>query len=352
VLSFLLSLPDEPYKSRERTAAFLTDLDANLRALPGVVAVAASSALPPDLLAFSNNYVVEGQVPDTPGRDDVADWNLITPDYFNTLRIGITRGRAFGATDRDGTPSLAIVNEAFVHRHYPDGHAIGKRLKAGEWDASDPWTTIVGVVRDVPYENGVWGGAHPMVYVPFAQATWYRSPFVVIRTAGDPLLLAPSVRDAVRRIDPRLPLRDLKTLSEELDQSTAVPRFRTALFTALGALALMLAVTGIYGVMAYHVSRRRRETAIRRALGASGGQVVGTTLGAGMRIALAGILVGVAGAVLTARSLSSLLYRVEPHDPAVMAGSAGLVALAALAACLVPAVRATRIDPATLLRDE
>jgi putative ABC transport system permease protein len=352
VLSFLISLPPEPYKDPDRTGIFVTDLDSRLRALPGVTAVAESSSLPPDLLTFSNNYSVEGATTDTAGTGGVAEWNMVSPDYFRALGIALVGGRVFEQSDRAGSPSVALVNEAFVRRHYPDGRALGKRLKGGDWDPRGPWTTIVGVVRDVPYERGVWGGAHPMVYTALAQNFWYGSPYVVIKSGGDPSALVPAIRSVVARLDSRVPLRDVATMSDVLRRSTTVPRFRGALFSILGGLALALAATGTYGVMAYHVSRRRRETAIRRALGASVGQVVGMVLGSGMRLAFAGVVLGAIGALLGTRSLSSLLFHVEPRDPSVFLASAALVSLSALVACTLPALRAGKTDPAAILRDE
>jgi predicted permease len=282
----------------------------------------------------------------------VAEWNVISADYFRALGIQVTRGRAFGAADRPGAPRVAIVNDAFVHRHYPDGNALGKRLKGGEWNPQEPWTTIVGVVRDVPYAAGVWSGSTATVYTAYAQNLWLRSPYVVVRSGGDPSRLIATVRDTLAAIDSRVPLRDVATMSERVHRSTAIPRFRGLLFSLFGGLALALAVTGIYGVMAYHVNQRRRETAIRRALGATSGQVVSTTLGAGLRLAALGIAIGTAGAMALTRSLSALLYHVDPRDPGVIASVAAVLAIAAVMACAVPAVRAAAIDPASILRDE
>jgi putative ABC transport system permease protein len=204
----------------------------------------------------------------------------------------------------------------------------------------------------VPYENGAWGGANPMVYVALSQNLWLQSPYIVIQSNGNPAAFVPAVRGAVASLDSRVPLRDVATMTERLHRSTAVARFRGLLFSALGTLALLLAVTGIYGVMAYHVSQRRRETAIRRALGARGGQIVGTTLVAGLRLAFAGIALGAVGAVAVTRSLLALLYQVDPHDPTILGAGAALLATTALIACAWPAVRAVRVDPSTLLREE
>jgi putative ABC transport system permease protein len=191
-----------------------------------------------------------------------------------------------------------------------------------------------------------------MVYEPYLQNRWYRSPYFAVRTSGDPSQLVPAIRSALREIDPRLPLRDVSTLDDEVARSTSVPRLRGGLFAALGIFALALAATGVYGVMAYHVSRRRRDMAIRRALGASAKQVLTSTLGMGLRMIAAGVVIGTVAALATARSLSSMLYRVDPHDPAVLVTAACVVMIPAILACLVPAVRAAQVDPATLLRDE
>jgi putative ABC transport system permease protein len=350
LLSFRLALPDQPYENADRTRTLLVDLDARLHALPGVTAVAYAMSLPPDLLEISNNYTLEGAAPGAAGASGVADWNVISADFFTTMGIRVTRGRRFEETDREGAPLVTIVNESFVRRHYPHGGAIGQRLKGGEWDAAGPWTTIVGVAADVPY-SGVWGGASPTVYTAYAQNLWLQSPYVIIK-AAEPSGLVQDVRRIVGALDSRVPLRNVATMNERLRLSTATPRFRGLLFSSLGGLALMLAVTGLYGVMAYHVRQKRRETAIRRALGARTGQVVRSTLGAGLRLALAGIVLGTGGALAASRSLSALLYHVDPGDPGVLIGMATLLVAAAALACAVPALRAAQIDPATILRDE
>jgi predicted permease len=352
LLTFLINLPDEPYGKPQRAFEFLNTLQTRIVALPGVTRVSGSSSLPPDLLTFSNNYIPEGALPDTAGKGDVADWNIVTTSYFDTLKIAIVQGRGFDDHDVSGSPTVAVVNESFVRRHYPDGRALGKRFKTGDWDSTQPWTTIVGVARDVPYESGLWGGTQPMIYSAYLQSASYQSPYIAVRSAGDPARVVPAIRRMLREMDPRLPLQDVATMDELLYRSTMVPRLRGSLFAVLGMFALALAATGIYGVMAYHVSRGRRDTAIRRALGASRGQVLGATLVMGLRIVVVGVLIGCVAALATARNLASMLYQVDPRDPAVIVSATAVVIVTAFAACLVPAVRAARIDPATLLREE
>jgi putative ABC transport system permease protein len=350
--TFRLSLPDDPYNDENRLESFLTLLEGRLRGLPGVSSVAFSIALPPDLLVLSNNYTIEGATPGGPGANGVAEWNVVSDDFFTTMGIGMLAGRNFTNQDRRQAPEVAIVNQAFVRRHYPDGTALGQRFKGGDWSATDPWTTIVGVVGDVPYANGVWAGADATIYRPYAQNLWVQSPYVVLKAEGEPSGLIRMAEEAVKSIDARLPLRDAAPMNERLARSVTEPRLRMLLFAMIAGLALALSIVGIYGVMAYHVNQRRRETAIRRALGARVGEVVGATLTMGLKLTLAGVVLGTGAAILLTRALSAMLYHVSPRDPTSLATVVALLACAALVACVVPAVRSARIDPAVVLRDE
>lgn len=351
VVTFRLSLPDNAYNP-ERTGRFLKDLESRLRDIPQVSSVAFAGSLPPNNLYYTNNYTLEGQTSNAPGTAGVAEYVEASPTYFDAMGIRLLQGRQFDVSDRQDSPRVAIVNSTFARRHFPGVSPIGKRLKGGEWNATAPWTTIVGVAADVPYENGVWGGAGPTVYQPIEQNLWQSSPYVVVKAEGDAQALVPSLRAAVRAIDPALPLRDVATMDGRLRTSTLAPRFRSWLALALAGVALALAVTGIYGVMTYHVTERRRETAIRRALGAPGGRIVGEVMRSGLLIAAIGIAIGLAGALGASRSLSSLLYQVKADDPAVLGAGAAILAAAATLACFIPAARAARVDPMMILRDE
>jgi len=351
VLTFRLVLPSEPYEDGGRLSAFTSMMDDKLRALPGVQRTGVAAFLPVAPGAWTNNYHIEGPQVGTRGTGGVAEWNVVSGDYFAAMGIRLTRGRTFGALDRAGARRTAVVNQTFAQRHFAGRDVIGKHLKGGNWDEQEPWTTIVGVVDDVPYEKGLWGGSGETVYTAFAQ-NFLQSFYVVVKAGAEPSGLAPAVGGIVTSLDRRVPLRDVTTMNQRLHRATAAPRFRGWLFSLLGALALVIAVTGIYGVMAYHVSQRRRETAIRRALGARSDQVIRATLVSGLQLAGAGILVGAVGAALMGQSLSALLYRVEPRDPGAIAGIAALLAVSAMVACAIPAWRAGSVDPATILRDE
>ena len=352
VLSFKLALPDRPYDDEAKLAAFVDTLTSRLRAIPGVSRVAYASSLPPNLLEFTNNYTLEGRGRDGAGPSGVSEWNIVSPEFFEALKITVTRGRPFAPADLPASPVVGLVNESFARQHFQGLDPIGKRLKGGDWDPKSPWTTIVGVVRDVPYAGGVWGGSHPMVYQAFSQSPWLQNPYVLIRLAGDPASAVAAVRSAVIGTDPNVPLRDVAMMPERVRRSTTIPRFRGLLFSFFAVLALALALTGIYGIMAHHVHQRRRETAIRRALGATSGRMLISTLAAGMRLTVIGIVVGTVAAIAVTRSMAALLYRVDPRDPGILGAVAILLLGAAAIACLIPAWRAASVDPAVVLRDE
>ena len=354
VLTFRLALPDEAYpdSATDKLAAFLGELKGRIAALPGVSDVAFSNSLPPDQLQMSNNYTVEGSVPESAAAPDVAGWILASEAYFDALQIPVLQGRAFTPEDRDGAPGVIVVNEAFVRRHSPGEEPLGKRLKGGDWDADSPWLTIVGVAGDVPYDGGVWAGSEPTVYTAYAQNLWATSPFVVVRADGDPLTLVAAVRDIVQSIDRMLPLRDVATMRQRLYDSAAAPRLRGRLFMLLAVVALALAVNGVFGVLAYDVNQHRHDIAVKRALGATSWAVVASVVRSGLQLVAAGAVLGVAGGIIAGRLLAGMLYGVSPHDLQVVSASVFAVATAAFFACLLPARNAARIDPMKVLRQE
>jgi predicted permease len=350
--SFRLTLPDDPYSDPATRASFLERLEQGLRAHPGVQDVAFAMALPPNLLQMSNNYTLQGRVGGGPRGNGVAEWNVVSPAYFSTLGIRLVEGRWFSEGDRATAPRVAIVNESFAQRHYPDGGAIGSHLKSGEWDPNAPWTTIVGIAADVPYGKGLWGGADATVYVPQAQTPWLQSFYVVMEAGPQPAQAVQGVQQVVRSLDARLPLRDPATMEQRLRDSTIEPRLRSLVYALIGGLALALAMTGVYGVMAYQVNLRRHEMAIRRALGATARDVVAGVLTSGVRLIVAGLIVGTAGALAFARTLAAVLFQVAPGDPGSYAAVALVLSGAALLACGIPALRTAAIEPAAVLRDD
>jgi len=352
LLTWRIDLPEETYEDSRSWVVFFHRLEESLKSLPGVVGVGFSTSLPPDQLRMTNNYNVEGQGPGLGGQDQTAEWMLANEGYFATLGIPIVNGRTFTAADSPGGVSSAVVNEAFARRHFPDGDAIGARFQGGNYDPNGNWLTIVGVVGDVPYASGAAGGTAPTVYTPFLQNPW-RGLYTSVRTSNsDPALLAPAVRKVVSDLDPRIPIRDLALMEERVRGSEAPARFRTLLFAILAVVGLVLATSGIYAVMEFSVSRRRREIAIRMALGADAARTLRGILLRGFRTSMLGLGLGLVGSLILTRSLRSVLYEVSPMDATTILGTATLLAAVALAATLGPAVSATRTDPADVLRDE
>ena len=353
VITFRIFLPDDPYNQPAEFDRVLTELEGRLGAIPGVQDVGFTSSLPPDRLAMTNNYVVEGEDLDPAGYQPTAEWVLASPGYFDALRIRRVRGRSIRESDRLGDPGIVVVNEAFVQRHFPNQDPIGRRLQSGNFDAEGEWLTIVGVVGDVVYESGAAGGVNPTVYGPLRQAPeWYRRFYATIKSSVDAESLVPALRQAVAEIEPRVPLRNVVTMDELVHQSTSAERFRSSLFTVLAFLALALAATGVYGVVSYSVTSRHRETAIQRALGASNARVFRGVLRQGVVLAALGTALGLAGAVVLSRFIRTLLFDVSATDLAVYAGAGSMMLAVAAAACLLPSYRASRTDPMAALREE
>ncbi|HEU4628384.1 MAG TPA: ABC transporter permease [Gemmatimonadaceae bacterium] len=350
VLVASVALPERRYAEEARIERFWDEVLARVSRLPGVTAASVSMSVPPDRLRMRNPYTPEGTAPSPGAAPPVAEELLVGADYFRTLGIPVLHGRSFTDADRDGAPEVAIVNETFARRHFA-GDAVGKWIQTGEPDPDAPRLTIVGVVADVKYA-GLDAEPAPTIYVPYPQHLWWRSMFLVARTRGEPLALAPALRAAVAEVDPQIPVEELYTMDGLLHDSVAAPRFRALLVGAFAGLALLLALTGIYGVLSYTITQQRRETAVRIALGAQPRGIVRLVLGSGMRLALAGIVVGTALAVAVMRLLRGLLFAVSPLDVPTFVLMALLLAGCAVVACALPALRAARADPIQALRAE
>jgi putative ABC transport system permease protein len=255
--------------------------------------------------------------------------------------------------DRDGpdaTPVL-VVNETMARRFWPDGGALGHRIRI--MSSTNPWRTIASVVRDVR-ERGYEPAQKPGVYLPYAQApdTWAIPEFLIVRTAGDPLNLAAAARRVVAAVDPAQPVSAVQSLDAIVDVDVADRRQQMALLGAFAALAVLLAAIGIYGMLSYGVAQRRREIGLRMALGASSASVMRLVVGRGLVLTAIGIAAGVAGGWGATRMMSTLLYGVTPGDPATFAIVTALLGLVGLVACALPALRATRVSPLQILRED
>ena len=349
VLTARLALPEEKYADLERAAQLYDQLLERLRARPSVLSAAAVSALPLSGDALSDGYVVEGHEPSRSGVAPITEYRMVSPGYFRTMSIRLLRGRDFQATDRGGQPLVAIVDETLARRFWPDGNAVGQRLR---FDWSQDWRTIVGVVA------GVKGGdlaesMGTLLYLPQGQAyEMYLQTNLVVRTAGDPASAAPLVRAEVRAVDPSLPVFGLRTMDDVVGQTLGERRLTNLLMGAFALLAALLAAVGVYGLMSLHVGSRTAEFGIRLALGAQRGALLRGVVLQALLLAGAGVAAGAVGAFLLSRTLASLLFEVSATDPIVFGVVALLLLGLAVLASWFPARRAMRVDPLVALRAE
>ncbi len=351
LLTMRVPLPARKYAEVEQAIKFNEELVRRVQTLPGVQTASVSSNLPLDNFIDSNNFDLESR-PTPPGQSqEVAENMGVGPDYFRTMGIPLLKGRYLSEQDVDGAPLVMVVSEAFARRHFPEGEAVGMRLKTGGCTECE-WTTVVGVVGDVK-DRGLATEVAPAMYVPFAQDPInIRMMNLVLRVEGDPTNLVSTVRREVNAIDPDLALSDIKTMEQMVSDSLGQSRYRGVLLSVFAAVALVLAAVGIYGVIAYAVSQRTREIGIRIALGARRRDIFRLVVGHGMVLSLVGVAVGVAASLMLSRFLSSLLYEVSSTDPATFTSVVIILMTVALLACSIPARRATRVDPMNALRHE
>ncbi len=349
LLSMTVNATGSAYKPVEkRNTLFRAALD-RVAAIPGVRVVSAINHLPLAGDQWTFPFLVEGQPLPKPEDIPGAIFRVVFPRYFETMRIRLVSGREFDEHDSASAPGVAVVNQAMARRFWPNIEPIGKRFRI---HVSDPWVTIVGVSRDS--EQSDWGApAANEYFFPYAQnpEDFQRYATFVVRTAGDPALLAPEIEKAVWSLDPDLPIAEVQTMDQVVNRAVWRPRFSATLLGGFAALALMLAGIGIYGVVSYGVSQRVREIGIRMALGARPADVLGGVLGEGATLAAAGSAIGIVGSLVLTRYLETLLYHVKSGDPRMLALSAATLAAIALVASWLPARRATRVDPASSLRE-
>ena len=338
------------YPDEARVAAFYRELLERIKATPGVESAALSSALPLNGGGFflGRAFLAEGR-PEPPAGTDVAgQWNVVSPDYFKTMGTRLIKGRDFDERDSATGNPVIIVNETFARRAFPNEDPLGKRVRS--WRDENKLREIVGVVADVRY-FGRDDELRGLVYVPHAQNTW-STMALNVRTQGDPAAMSGALRAQIKAVDKDLAIANLQTMTTVLNRSLAPRRASLLLLTVFAVIAALLAAIGIYGVLSYAVSQRVQEIGIRLALGARSGDVLRLVLRDGMRLALIGLVAGLAASFALMRGLASLLYEVSATDPLTFVLVAVLLTVIALFACWIPARRATRVDPMIALRCE
>ncbi len=351
ILTFNVSLPDVRYKS-EKQAQFYSDLLTRVRNLPGVQSASAVLPLPLSGDRFSISFQIEGR-PVSPKDEPSADMFVTEPNYFRTMGIPIVRGRDFEARDQHKTEPVIIVSETFARQFFPGEDPIGKGIHPGisTWDDEDSVTReIIGVAADIR-NRALNTEPKPAYYMPQSQIPFSQLS-VVVKTANDPHSLTGGVTRELRAMDPELPVFGVKTMEEYIASSVAAPRFNTTLLSIFAAVALVLTIIGLYGVMSYSVAQRTNEIGIRMALGAQTHDVLGLVFKDGIRMVVIGLVLGISGALALTRVLSTLLFGVTTKDPMTFIAIALLLSVVAMLACYLPAWRATRVNPLDALRCE
>ena len=356
VVTFSISAPDAKYSQYAERRRLVADLVERMKRVPGAQGTAVVTGLPLSNMMMRTWAHLVGTPPDKPSERKVTDVAMATPGYFSTMGIPIVAGRDFSDRDGSGAPVVSIVNQEFVRRYFPNENPIGKRIELG-WE-QDTATTggnmtlggeIVGVVGNVK-RRGLSEEVYPETYASYMQPT-FAAFSVVVRSTSDPSSVMAAIRAQVREVDRDLPISELRQLQELVASSVSRPRFYTMLLGVFASIALVLAAVGIYGVISYAVSLRTRELGIRIALGATGRQVSRLVLRQGVSLALAGVVVGAAGAYWLTRLLNKLLFGVTATDTVTYAAVGGLLTAIAALACYIPARRAARVDPLLAMRD-
>ena len=357
VLTFRLRLPDAKYPEASQALSFCHEAMTRISTLPGVESVAVTTGFPLGR-ASDADYTIEGQPELLPGQLNAAQRQDITGDYHKTLNISLLAGRRFNAQDTETTPPVVIVDEELAARSFPNqplSEVLGKRLRFG--GDSDGWREIVGVVRHVK-QSGLNEENQAQVYRPLTQipAKWRagmtRATDMIVKTSVEPYSLLGAIKKEIRALDKDQPIAQVQTLGDKLNESLSPQRFTLWLLVVFSLISLSLASAGIYGVMAYSVTQRTHEIGIRMALGARLSDVLLLVVSGGMTLALTGVSIGLAGAFMLTRLMTTLLFNVRPTDTATLAcASLGLI-LVALVACYIPARRATKVDPLVALRYE
>jgi putative ABC transport system permease protein len=348
VLTARVALSPTAYPDTQRIVGFYDRLLSRASALPGVVAVGATDALPLSGSGGRYAFAIEGRLEVSPQQRPNAWTTSITTGYLSALKIPLLAGRNFNDRDIPGAPPVAIVNQSMAQQFWPHGDPVGARVSFTP--EKDEWIQVVGVVGDA-HQQGLDRDVRPQVFVPFPQSG-DRALSVILRTTGDPMMLVRPLREIVAGLDPEIPLAEVRTMEEAVGLTFAAQRVRTGFVGGFASIALFLAGIGIYGVMAYLVAQSGREIAVRMALGAKDTDVLAGVVGQSLRLALPGLVIGIGGTLAFSKLLRGFLYQTAPTDPITYIAVAMATVVLVILATLLPARRAARLDPMTVLRSE
>lgn len=351
LLTMKIVLPEPKYEEMERRSAFYTDLISRIQSLAGVRSAAVTSNLPLYRQGNSISIGIEGRPAPPPGQELIVVTRMISPGYFDTMSIPLLRGRQLTEQDTATTPNVVVISETMARRFWPGEEAVGKRIAIGRIRTPEDWFQVVGVVKDVR-QFELNAEPKPQMYLTYRQVGFFDSRDLVVKTDVDPASMAATVRKAVWEIDKDQPVSNIQTMEEILAGSIARQRFSMLLLAIFAAVALVLAGVGIYGVMSYSVAQRTHEIGIRMALGAQTGAVLKLAVGYGMKLVLAGLVIGLIAAFALTRVMSTLLFGVTATDPATFTLISLLLIAVAVLASYIPARRATRVNPIIALRYE
>jgi putative ABC transport system permease protein len=353
LLTLRVELSDSKSQDFARRVNFYEEVIERVRALPGVEAAGIANAAPIETPGIRSAIVIENKPDPSPSQPQIANYRVISPDYFRTLGVPLLKGRLLSAQDTPQTTAVVVINQAMARRFWGNDDPVGRRFRLGSRTPSAPWLTVAGVVGDMR-QAGLGVAPFPELYMPFTQThpNWARPRVLFIRTAGDPSGLVGAVKSQIWSMDKNQTIYAVRTMEEIVDRWFAPRRFNMLLLGVFAALALALANVGIYGVISYAVSQRSHELGVRMALGAGRRDIFKLIVGQGLRLAIGGVSIGLIASLALTRWLKTLLFDVSATDPLIFGAITLLLLCVALLACWLPALRATKIDPMITLRSE
>ncbi len=350
VLTFHIVLPEEKYQKKEQVLGYYNRVLQQLKTLPSVDSAACVTSLPSGWSWNWTEYTAEDRPPASAGEVPSTISQIVTPDFFAALRVPLSKGRLISPADGPDAPSVAVISESMARANWPDQDPIGKHLKLGNPQSSEPERRVVGVVRDIR-SSAFDTKPDPTTYVPFAQSP-QASSAIVVRTSANPLSVAPGIMEQLRAIDPATPAYDIRTLQQVVSDNVSGVESSARMMFIFGIIALALAAAGIFAVMAYSVTQRTHEIGIRMALGARPFDVLRLVIASAMKMALVGLTFGFGVSLLLTHAIASAMFGVIRIEPPVFALLTAVLAFVAVVSAYIPARWATKVDPMQALRGD